>query len=182
MAEVHIKEHSGPIKTPQQLLVAVLAALVVTIAGILLLIQLITGGLKVDMDSPAMSEDAIARRLKPVGEVAIGDQPAPPANRPAAAAPAAAAAAPAAAAAAPAANAGEQLYKTVCQACHDQGLAGAPKTGDKAAWNTRIAQGTAMLHQNAIKGIRTMPPRGGAMSAPDADIKAAVDYMIARSK
>jgi cytochrome c5 len=125
------------------------------------------------MSSPEMSEDAIARRLKPIGEVAIGEVSTPTGEPAPAGGPAAAA---------PAAGAGEKIYNSVCQACHATGLAGAPKTGDKAAWQARIAQGAAMLHEHAIKGIRAMPPKGGAMSAPDADIKAAVDYMVAKSK
>lgn len=180
MADAHIKEHSSLIKTPQQLIVAVVAGLLVIVVGILLLIQLITGGLKVDMESPVMSEDAIARRLKPVGEVAIGETP-QTASQPATAGAPPPAAGPVATAT-PAAGAGERVYNTLCQACHAAGLAGAPRTGDKAAWKARIAQGTATLHEHAIKGIRTMPPKGGAMSAADADIRAAVDYMVAKSK
>jgi cytochrome c5 len=177
MAEVHVEEHSSLIKTPRQLLIVVLAGFLVPVIGIVLLVQLITGGLKVDMSSPEMSEDAIARRLKPVGEVAIGEVSTPTGEPAPAGGPAAAPSA-----AAPAAGAGERIYNSVCQACHATGLAGAPKTGDKAAWQARIAQGAAMLHEHAIKGIRAMPPKGGAMSAPDADIKAAVDYMVAKSK
>lgn len=178
MADVHFAARSTLIKTPQQLIVAVLAGFVVTVVGILLLVQLITGGLKVDRKSPAMSEEAIAQRLKPVGEVAIGEGPAPAAEP----APASAPVAVAQPAAVAGASAGERVYNTVCQACHATGLAGAPKTGDQAAWKARLAQGTATLHEHAIKGIRTMPPKGGAMSASDADIKAAVDYMVAKSK
>jgi cytochrome c5 len=177
MAEVHVEEHSSLIKTPRQLLIVVLAGFLVPVIGIVLLVQLITGGLKVDMSSPEMSEDAIARRLKPIGEVAIGEVSTPTGEPAPAGGPAAAPSA-----AAPAAGAGEKIYNSVCQACHATGLAGAPKTGDKAAWQARIAQGAAMLHEHAIKGIRAMPPKGGAMSAPDADIKAAVDYMVAKSK
>jgi cytochrome c5 len=177
MADMHFAARSSLIKTPQQLIVAVVAGFLVTVVGILLLVQLITGGLKVNMKSPAMSEEAVAQRLKPVGEVAFGEGPVPKAE------PAPAGGPPSAAkAAAPAASAGEQLYNAVCQACHSTGLAGAPKTGDPAAWKARIAQGTAALHEHAIKGIRTMPPKGGAMSASDADVMAAVDYMVAKSR
>ncbi|WP_427914354.1 c-type cytochrome [Ramlibacter sp. MMS24-I3-19] len=105
-----------------------------------------------------------------------------PAAAPAAAAPAAqtvAAAAPAAAA--PAAGNGEGLYKQVCVACHAAGVAGAPKFGDKAAWQPRIAQGVATLYNSALKGKGAMPPKGGS-SAPDADVKAAVDYMVGAAK
>jgi cytochrome c5 len=93
-----------------------------------------------------------------------------------------------AAAAAPAkvaADAGKTLYTATCQACHGAGIAGAPKFGDKAAWAGRIAQGQATLYEHAIKGFQgkagVMPPKGGS-SAHDADVKAAVDYMVASSK
>ncbi len=120
-----------------------------------------------------------------------------PATAPAAAAPAAAvpAAAPAAAAAAPAApaaeatasagGAGKTLYGSACVACHGAGIAGAPKFGDNAAWAPRIAQGANVLYEHAIKGFQgkngMMPPKGGS-SAPDADVKSAVDYMVAAAK
>jgi cytochrome c5 len=108
---------------------------------------------------------------------------------PAAAAPAAAAPAPAAApAAAPAiasADAGKALYSSACVACHGAGIAGAPKFGDKGAWAPRVAQGANVLYEHALKGFQgkagVMPPKGGS-SAPDADVKAAVDYMVAAAK
>jgi cytochrome c5 len=180
MADPHIEEHASFIKTPKQLAAVVLAGFLAPVVGIVLLIELITGGLKVDADAPAMSEEAVAQRLKPVGEVVIG---AAVATAPS---PGAAAAQPAPTVAAPApptgANRGEQVYRAACQACHATGVAGAPKLGDQAAWKPRIAQGIGTLHEHAIQGIRMMPPKGGAMSTPDADIKAAVDYMVARSK
>jgi cytochrome c5 len=107
-----------------------------------------------------------------------------PAVAPAAAAPAAAqapAAATTVAAAAPAGGAGEALYKQACFACHGTGAANAPKFGDKAAWAPRIKQGLPVLVQNAIKGKGAMPPKGGT-SAPDADVKAAVEYMVGAAK
>jgi cytochrome c5 len=80
-----------------------------------------------------------------------------------------------------AAAAGKVLYEKACIACHGTGIAGAPKTGDKAAWKPRLAQGSATLYQHAIAGFQgkvgVMPPKGGS-SAPDADVKAAVDYMV----
>lgn len=112
--------------------------------------------------------------------------PAAAAAAPAAAAPAAAVAAapaPAAPAAAPAAAAGkgQAVYNQACVACHGAGIAGAPKLGDKAAWAPRIAQGMQVLYTSAVKGKNAMPPKGGS-SAPDADIQAAVDYMVGASK
>jgi cytochrome c5 len=109
-----------------------------------------------------------------------------PAPAPAAAAPAApVAAAPAAPAPAPAAAVaanGEALYKQACTVCHAAGVAGAPKTGDKAAWASRIGQGVDALTATVIKGKGAMPPKGGAMAASDAEIKAAVQYLIDRAK
>jgi cytochrome c5 len=82
-------------------------------------------------------------------------------------------------------EAGKALFNATCTACHGAGIAGAPKFGDKAAWAPRIAQGTNTLYQHAIKGFQgefgTMPPKGGS-TAPDADVKAAVDYMVAAAK
>jgi len=93
------------------------------------------------------------------------------------------AAAPAAGTApAAAAGAGQALYNQNCMACHTAGVAGAPKLGDKAAWAPRLAQGVPVLVQNAIKGKGAMPPKGGAATASDADVAAAVDYMLATVK
>ena len=95
-------------------------------------------------------------------------------------APAAAPAAPATQTAAASGN-GEALFKSVCIACHGTGVAGAPKFGDKAAWAPRIAQGMPTLYNAALHGLNAMPPKGGS-SAPDADVKAAVDYMVGAAK
>lgn len=82
-------------------------------------------------------------------------------------------------------EAGKALFNTACTACHTAGIAGAPKIGDKAAWAPRIAQGNNTLYEHAIKGFQgktgMMPPKGGS-TAPDAEVKAAVDYMVAAAK
>lgn len=116
---------------------------------------------------------------------------APAAAAPAAApAPAAVAAAPTAAPAAPApaaasatvaAGTGEALYKQSCTVCHAAGVAGAPKPGDKAAWAPRIALGIDALTASVIKGKGAMPPKGGS-AASDADIRAAVQFMVDAAK
>jgi cytochrome c5 len=83
------------------------------------------------------------------------------------------------------ADIGKKAYETACIACHDAGIAGAPKLGDKAAWSARVGQGASVLYDHAIKGFQgkagVMPPKGGS-ALPDADVKAAVDYMVAAVK
>jgi cytochrome c oxidase subunit II len=77
---------------------------------------------------------------------------------------------------------GKGVYDQTCQMCHATGLAGAPKFGDKAVWGPRIAQGEATLWNHAISGIRMMPPKGGNVALSDAQVKAAVDYMVSKAK
>lgn len=94
--------------------------------------------------------------------------------------------APAAAAPVPAAMpvnaaAGAALYKSACFACHAAGVAGSPKFGDKAAWAPRIAGGIPMLVASVKNGKGAMPPRGGS-AASDADLLAAVEYMVDAAK
>jgi cytochrome c5 len=129
-----------------------------------------------------MSEEAIAKRLKPVGELVV-DASQPAAAAASASAPATvAAAAPAAAktGAAPqaAAGRGKAVYDATCMVCHAAGVAGAPKAGDKAAWAPRMKAGVNALYASSIKGKNAMPPKGGNLALPDADVRAAVDYMI----
>jgi cytochrome c5 len=112
---------------------------------------------------------------------ATAANPSTPAATAAPAAAATPAAAPAATATAVAAGAGEALYKQACAACHVAGVANAPKFGDKAAWAPRIQQGLPTLVQSAIKGKGAMPPKGGS-SAPDDQIRAAVEYMVNAAK
>ncbi len=84
---------------------------------------------------------------------------------------------------APAAKAsgnGSKVYGSACATCHDAGIAGSPKFGDKAAWAPRIAAGK--MYEVALKGKGGMPAKGGNASLSDADVKAAVDYMVASSK
>ena len=80
------------------------------------------------------------------------------------------------------AQADVRTYRTACMACHASGAAGAPKTGDKAAWKARIAAGMDTMVTNAIKGKGAMPPKGGRPNLTDAQIKAVVKYMVAESK
>lgn len=77
---------------------------------------------------------------------------------------------------------GATVYGAVCQACHASGVAGAPKTGDKAAWAPRIAQGMATMLKNATNGKGAMPAKGGAADLSDAELKAAVEHLVGLSK
>jgi cytochrome c5 len=79
------------------------------------------------------------------------------------------------------AAAGKKLYDTACTACHATGVAGAPKFGDKAAWAPRIQTGLDALTASVIKGKGAMPPRG-ASTATDAELRSAVEYMVAAAK
>ena len=81
---------------------------------------------------------------------------------------------------------GESIYKKSCNACHGTGVAGSPKLGDTAAWETRIAKGNAILSQHAIEGFKGetgyMPAKGGSMNLSDDDVSLAVEYMVSQSQ
>lgn len=180
MSEVHVEDHQSLIKTPQQLIVIIILAFAIPVVGIIMIASYATGGLKVDEKNGDASPASIAQRLKPVGTLVVGEAPAPAA----AASPATASPAVKSASGQPVktgASAGKQLYESICVACHGAGIAGAPKAGDKAAWQPRIAKGKDSLYTSALKGKNAMPPKGGS-TAPDADVKAAVDYMVGLAK
>jgi len=152
------KRHESRIKTPKQLVTVVVLFFVGTIIVIVLLAQLVTSGRTYDEDS--RSPDAIAKRIKPVAEVNL-------------------------AAAGPAGKilkTGEEVYRSVCMGCHATGIAKAPKFGDKKAWAMHLMHGTEHLYENALKGTGAMPPRGGNLTLSDAEVKAAVDYMLGAVK
>jgi cytochrome c5 len=77
---------------------------------------------------------------------------------------------------------GKATYETTCSVCHANGVANAPKFGDQAAWKDRIAKGMDTLYKHALTGLNAMPPKGGNASLSDADVKAAVDYMVSKAK
>lgn len=77
---------------------------------------------------------------------------------------------------------GEEIYNKSCTTCHSAGVAGAPKQGDVAAWEPRVAKGIETLYTHAISGFNGMPPRGLCMDCSDDEIKATVDYMVEGSK
>ncbi|TAK67059.1 MAG: cytochrome c5 family protein [Betaproteobacteria bacterium] len=77
---------------------------------------------------------------------------------------------------------GKAIYESTCKVCHDQGVAGAPRTGDNAAWASRIKTGEAALIQSVTKGKGAMPAKAGNAALSDADIKASVQFMTSASK
>ena len=116
-------------------------------------------------------DKVVAARVQPVGEIQVGEQAATEKSAPAAEASAAS---------------GEDVYNQACFACHGTGVAGAPKVGDNAAWTARIAAGADTLYSNAINGFQgsagVMPAKGGQAALSDDAVKAAVDFMVEKSK
>lgn len=76
---------------------------------------------------------------------------------------------------------GKQIVEAQCIKCHEKGLGGAPKIGDKAAWAPRMSQGVDNTVRSAIRGHGGMPQRGGMASATDAELRNAILYMFNRS-
>jgi cytochrome c5 len=147
-------QHSSFIQTPQQLITVVLLAFLVPVIGIVLIVQLVTSGQRAD--PAAMTPEAVAARIQPVGHVEFGGG---------------------GAAAAAGGRSGEEVVKAVCATCHQAGVAGAPKIGDKAAWAPRIKQGYQALVQSALKGKNAMPPKGGNPSLSDDEVARAVAFL-----
>ncbi len=158
MSGNHTEEHESPIKTPKQLIIVVVLAFVVPIGLIVLLSQLFTTGLKTGDKNAASNEAAVAARLKPVGQVEVTDPNAPKVEK-----------------------SGKEIVEAVCAACHSSGALGAPKIGDKAAWSVHIPHGLGHLTQNAIKGVKQMPARGGNPDLTDTEIARAIVYMANQS-
>ncbi len=178
------EDHSSVIKTPGQLATAVVAAFVFPVAVFMLLGHFVTSERAIDPANPAYSDEAVAKRLKPVGELLLAgeaSQVEPESSVAPGQTQVAAEASPT-----PAVESGEEKVKTIytasCAACHASGAAGAPKLGDKAAWAPRVKGGNDGLYNSAINGKNAMPPKGGNASLSDADVKAVVDYMVGQSK
>jgi cytochrome c5 len=167
---------------PVKVAIGVLLGAIALVVGIILLAQLAIGayGSRSLKGDPAMRPERVAERIAPVAKVAIDpNAPAAPAAPPA---PAPVAAPPAAASQQASAGAGKKTFDTVCTACHTAGVAGAPKFADKAAWAPRVAQGKDKLYQSALHGKNAMPAKGGNPALSEADVKAAVDYMVSAAK
>lgn len=160
-------------------LFSLIIGILVAIAVGLLVLALIVGSrtqLKA-VHQEAAYEKQVNERLKPFGHVALPGENA-------AQEPAAAAVAAPAPVSAP--LSGAQVFNKACNACHGGGIGGAPKFGNKAAWAPRIAQGIETLHKHALQGFQgksgVMPPKGGWVNLSDAEVTAAVDYMVSKSK
>jgi len=144
--------------------------------GVLTVVLFFIASFVVGKTLPQQKPDtrAVAERIKPVGEVAIGEAPSGGGMSIISAANAAGD------------DKGKAVFNGGCVACHGSGVAGAPKVGDKAAWKSRIAQGVDTLYKHALGGFQGksgfMPPKGGNASLPDTDVKAAVDYMVSKAK
>ena len=146
----HEEEHTGLIKTPNQVFWVSMLAFALPIFVIIGLVTYFTSGTDAS-PGETNTEQKIAARLQKVGTVEIRD-----ANRPLAS--------------------GEDVFKAQCSACHGAGLAGAPKFGDAGAWGPRIGQGFEALLNSALKGKGAMGAQGGG-DFSDYEIGRAVVYM-----
>ncbi|SAL29883.1 c-type cytochrome [Caballeronia humi] len=140
-----------------------------------------SGGKLEEPKQPAPGAAATAAAPAAPASGAQGDSQAAAAVAALASVPQTAAAPAAGAQSADASQAGKALYTQVCQACHAAGVLNAPKFGDKAAWAERLKEPMDTVYGYALKGKGAMPPKGGS-NASDADVKAAVDYMVSAAK
>ena len=145
--------HEGPIKTPKQLILAVVFSFVIPIAAIVLLATYVTTDKRPAAGSTALDAEAVAARIQPIGRVELKGAAGPKVLK-----------------------TGEQVYTAQCSACHAAGLAGAPKFGDNAAWADRIKTGYEALLNSALKGKGAMAAQGGGQYK-DVEIARAVVYM-----
>jgi cytochrome c5 len=153
----HDAPHEGPIKTPKQLIIAVFFSFLVPIIGIILLANYVAADKKSSSGSDAFTEEAVARRIQPVGTIELKDLSNPATLK-----------------------TGEEVYKAQCAACHATGAAGAPKLGDAAAWGARIGTGYEALLTSALKGKGAMGAQGGG-DFSDLEIGRAVVYLTNNS-
>ncbi len=149
----HDGPHEGPIKTPKQLVLAVVFAFVVPIFLIVLLVKYVATDNRGAAGSDGLGAEAVARRIQPIGSIQVKD-----------------------ASGSGALKTGEQVFTAQCSACHAAGAAGAPKLGDSAAWGPRVGAGYAALLNSALKGKNAMGPQGGG-DFSDVEIGRAVVYM-----
>lgn len=152
--------HGAPIKTPGQLIAAIIASFAVPIVIIVLLVAYVDNSTRTGAGTDSLSEAEVTARIKPFAQVDIRDANAPRVYK-----------------------TGQEVYKAVCSACHASGAAGAPKFTNTADWAPRIAQGFDTLWHTALAGKGAMPPRGGTSpdDYSDFEIARAVVYMANNS-
>ena len=148
------EQHSSPIKTPKQLITVVVLAFVVPVLIIVLLVKYVAGEKSAGAGAETMTPEAIAERLRPVGSVVLAQAGGPRTLK-----------------------SGEEVYKLACGACHTAGVAGAPKTGEAAAWAPRIKQGYETLLRHAVEGFKGMPAKGGNADLDQVEVARAVVHM-----
>ena len=148
--------HGVPIKTPGQLIAAIIAGFAIPIVVIVLLAVYVNNTTRTGAGTDSLSDTAVAARIAPVAQVDIRDANAPRVYK-----------------------TGEQVFKAVCTTCHTAGVAGAPKFGNAGDWAPRIAEGYDTLLHNALTGKGGMPARGGTSpdDYSDFEIARAVVYM-----
>lgn len=149
----HDGPHEGPIKTPKQLILAVLYAFVVPVIVIVLLVEYVTSDHRPAAGTQALTPEAVAERIQPVGMVQVKD-----------------------ASDLSTLKTGEQVFAAQCATCHTAGLVGAPKFGDAEAWAPRIKTGYDALLHSALAGKNNMGAQGGG-DFTDLEIGRAVVYM-----
>ena len=193
MSQPHHPAEENTESHPVKMAIVVTVGAFALIIGIVMLAYFAVGSYSIGTSAEkANTPEAIAQRIAPVTVLALDASKSPvPALTPVAAVskaagPIVAMAIPAATAAPTVVGGGEGTYKSACVACHGAGIAGAPKTGDKAVWSARIAQGKPTLYDHAIRGYQgkagVMPAKGGNSALADADVKSAVDYMVSLAK
>lgn len=161
---------------------SIVIGLLVAIAIVLFALSRIVAGRTQEQHVRVEAEyiKSVKDRVQPFTRVAVAGQ-----DNSALAIEAPAGAAPGGAEAAPM-KTGADVFEQACAACHGQGIAGAPKVGDGAAWAPRVAQGKDTLYKHAIEGFTgksgMMPPKGGRTDIPDELVRAAVDYMVEQSR
>ena len=146
----------------------VLGALVVIAFIFYFVANTVTGDIVESAEANERMQTKIQENIRPVGKVNIGSVPADSGTATATAA-----------AAGP--RSGEQVYNASCMACHASGVAGAPKFGDKAAWEPRAAKGIDGLLTTATSGINAMPPKGTCADCSGDELKGAIEYMLSQA-
>jgi len=71
----------------------------------------------------------------------------------------------------------QAVYDRSCGMCHNGQLPQAPKKGDVAAWEPRMAQGMDLMVKHVTEGFNAMPPKGLCMDCTAEDYQAVILWM-----